>query len=334
MARQYYQMNKKKGKFRIVARWISYHGDTLGALSASGTPNWRKPFEPLLLNFPHIAPAYCYRCWFNKTPEECIKECALDLERCLRVEGEESISAFIAEPIMAGAGGAITPKKEYFKIIKEICDKYDILLIFDEIVTGFGRTGKLFAYEHFNVEPDLLVFGKGVTSGYAPLGGVLINKKVSEIFEKTESDNFINAFTYGHSPVSSSAGLEVLKILREDKLIERVNILSDYMFKRLQELDKYRIVGDIRGKGLLAGIELVKEKNSKKMFSDDEKVGYFIERYALDKGILIFGRKGANAGMISDFLVLGPIFISTEEDIDKIINVVEEGIKLAERNFL
>ncbi|MEM4311581.1 MAG: aspartate aminotransferase family protein [Nitrososphaerales archaeon] len=332
MAKQYYYL-KGKEKYRIIGRWISYHGDTLGALSASGIPNWRKPFESLLLNFPHIAPAYCYRCWFGKEPNNCALKCALDLEKWIRIEGEDSISAFIAEPIVAGAGGALTPPRDYFKIIREICDKYDILLVFDEVVTGFGRTGKTFAFEHFGVEPDLMVFGKGATSGYAPLGGVFVSKKVSEVFEEAEL-NFVNAFTYGHSPSASSAGLEVLRILREERLVERVDSMGKYLFNRLKELERYKMVGEIRGKGFFVGIELVEDKATRKIFPDDREVGKFIEKYALDKGILIFGRKGADAGLISDFLTFAPIFISTKEELDRIVDTIEEGIRLAEEKFL
>ncbi len=183
IARLYHVLNGQPKRYRFIARWISYHGSTIGGLSCSGHAPRRKNFEPLLLDFPHAEPAYCYRCPFGKEYPDCAVECAKSIERVIRNEGAETISAFIAEPVVGSTGGGLVPPPEYFKIVREICDKYGILLVADEVITGFGRTGKMFAMEHWNVKPDIVMMAKGMSSGYAPIGGVAISAEIAEAFE-------------------------------------------------------------------------------------------------------------------------------------------------------
>lgn len=180
LARKYHIDNGSPSKYKIISRWQSYHGGTMGALSWTGFTSRRKDYIPYLKDFAHIPPAYCYRCWFNKAPETCNFECANALEFTINQEGANTVSAFIAEPVVGAALCGAVPPNGYFKKIRDICEKYDILLIFDEVMTGFGRTGKYFCYEHFDIVPDILAMGKGMSGGYYPLAGVMCRAKITD----------------------------------------------------------------------------------------------------------------------------------------------------------
>lgn len=333
IARLYHTLNGEGERYRFVSRWISYHGATIGGLSCSGHAPRRRHFEPLLLNFPHAQPAYCYRCPFGKTPSDCAIECASSIEQLIRNEGPESISAFIAEPIVGSTGGALVPPEEYFKTVREICDKYGILLVMDEVLTGFGRTGAMFASDHWGVKPDIVLFAKGVSSGYAPIGGVALGPAIAEKFESGRGVEFAHGFTFGGSPVACVASLKNLEILTRERLAERSLKSGEYLKKRLAELDR-KIIGDVRGRGLLVGVELVRDRETKEMFRDDESVGAEISKEALKKGVKIFGLKGHGSGMISDFLVISPPLIIEEEQLDALVSVIDECLGQAEQKYI
>jgi taurine-pyruvate aminotransferase len=333
VARLYHTLNGEGERYRFVSRWISYHGATIGGLSCSGHAPRRRHFEPLLLDFPHALPSYCYRCPFGKTFPDCGIECASSIEQLIRNEGPESISAFIAEPIVGSTGGALVPPDEYFKIVREICDKYGILLVVDEVLTGFGRTGKMFASDHWGVKPDIVLFAKGVSSGYAPIGGVAFGPAIAEKFESDKGVEFAHGFTFAGSPVACTASLKNLEILSREKLPERSLKSGEYLQKKLVDLDR-KIIGDVRGKGLLVGVELVRDRASKEMFRDDEPVGAEISKHALKRGVKIFGLKGHDSGMISDFLVISPPLIIEEEQLDTIVNVIDQCLQDAEAKYV
>ncbi len=270
MARQYQVDRGVTAKFKVISRWTSYHGNTLGALALSGHTGRRKYHQPLIKHTPHIAPAYCYRCQFGTSPERCSLECAEDLEKTILFEGPDSVSAFIAEPVVGATAGALVPPGGYFQRIRKICDRYDVLLISDEVMTGIGRTGKNFALDHWDVVPDMIVCAKGLGSGYTPLYCVIAKEAIHDTIKKG-TGNFIHGFTYGQNPQSCAIGLAVLEYIEKNDLIDRSRLLGKYLLERLNGLLKHSIVGDVRGIGLFAGVELVSDKLTKEPFDPNSK---------------------------------------------------------------
>lgn len=221
-------------KYKIISRWRSYHGNTIGALSISGKPDLRKKYGPLLLDFPHIPPAYCYRCEFGLTCDKCDNQCAWALEKAILREGPENVAGFIMEPITGSAAPGAHPRKEYYEIVREICDKYDILLIADEVMNGFGRTGRNFGVDNFGVIPDIVCIAKGVSSGYSPLGGAVVNERVMSVFRKG-SGSFTHGHIYAGNPLSCAVGSAVLDIIKRDKLVENSERMGELLLAKLRK---------------------------------------------------------------------------------------------------
>jgi len=333
MTRQYHVETGHPSKYRVISRWTSYHGNTIAALSLSGRPQWRKNFIPLLLNFPHISPPYCYRCPFGKKYHHCGIDCAYDLERVVELEGPESISAFIAEPIIGTTAPGVTPPPEYYRIIREICDKYNILMIMDEVITGFGRTGKNFGINHWNVTPDIIVTGKGISSGYAPLAAVIVHEKVYNAFVKG-SGSFTHGYTYAENPLSCAVGLAVQEYMEKNNLVERCAQMGSLVLEKLSRLSELPIVGDVRGKGLLLGIEFVKEKEKKTPFERELQVQEKIVDRCFEKGlVLVPGVPGNVDGVLGDQIQITPPYILTEEVMDKLIDILEESIAEVQKDL-
>ena len=333
MARQYHIETGHPSKYRVISRWTSYHGNTIAALSMSGRSPWRKNFIPLLLNFPHISPPYCYRCPFGKEYPHCNIDCAYDLERVVKLEGPESISAFIAEPIIGTTAPGVTPPPEYYRIIREICDKYNMLMIMDEVITGFGRTGKNFGINHWNVTPDIIVTGKGISSGYAPLAAVIAHERIYDAFVKG-SQLFTHGYTYVEHPLSCAVGLAVQKYMEKNNLVERASRIGSLMLEKLSRLSELPIVGDVRGKGLLLGLELVKDKENKTPFERELQVQEKIVDRCFEKGlVLVPGVPGNVDGVLGDQIQITPPYILTEEVMDKLIDILEESIAEVQKDL-
>ena len=220
IARQYHLQQGNRQKFRVIARWRGYHGATLGALSATGMPALREPFSPWLLPFHHIAPCYPYRCSFAGCDSRCNYSCANELEKAILQLGPDNVAAFVCEPVVQGGIAAGVPPEEYYGIVRETCDKYGVLFIADEIITGFGRTGKPFAIEHWDVVPDMIVFGKAASAGYCPLSGVIMRGGIRDSF-RGSGDSFAHVFTYVDNPVAMRVGLTVQDILDEEQVDRR-----------------------------------------------------------------------------------------------------------------
>jgi adenosylmethionine-8-amino-7-oxononanoate aminotransferase len=258
IAHQYYLELDRVRKERIISRWLSYHGITMGALSMSGHVSRRKNFVSSLLPYPKISAPNCYRCPEKSEYPTCNISCAYRLKETIQMVGEEYISAFIAEPIVGAAGGAITPPPEYYRIIREICDEFDILFIADEVMTGFGRTGLNFGMEHWDVTPDMIVFAKGASAGYYPLAGVIISEKIYQVLRDGKKGIFAPGHTYSGTPMAGAVGVKVIEYMKRYDLIANVKRLSGYLMDQLKSLYKHPIVGDVRGKGFLLGIEFLK----------------------------------------------------------------------------
>jgi adenosylmethionine-8-amino-7-oxononanoate aminotransferase len=329
LVRQYHLLRGKPGKYRIVSRWQAYHGNTIGALSMSGRTQWFRDFRPYVLDFPHIAPCYCYRCPFDLAYPACGVRCASDLERVIRQEGSDSIAAFVAEPIVGTSASALTPPAEYFRTIREICDRHDILFIADEVITGFGRTGKPFGIEHWGVVPDLMLVGKGISSGYAPLGGVLLHDRVVQVFRETGANPFL-PFTFAGNPVSCAAGLAVCEYAERHGLFARAGAMGAELFRQLEAaLGGSPLVGEIRGRGLLAGIELVADRETRAPFPPEAAVGRRVAAAALARGaVILAGQPGLVNGAAGDHLLLAPPYIIEPGQIATVVDIL--GSALAE----
>jgi len=315
-ARQYYLERGEPERWRIVGRWPSFHGNTLATLSAGWHVARRKRNAPLLLAFPHVETPNQYRgCGHCRPSGECTLACARALERTLLEVGPETVAAFIAEPVVGAAAGGLVPPPDYFRTVREICDRYGILLIADEVITGFGRLGAWFGVQHFDVLPDILVFAKGIAAGYAPLGGFAVRRGLLEVFRQG-SGRFEHNFTYAGHPISVAVGAAVVKILRRDRLVERVARLESHLFDALQaSLKGISIVGDIRGLGFLAGIELVADRATKLPFAPKAAISGRASSYCLDEGVVVYPCAGGVDGDSGDYLLLMPPFVTAEDDL-------------------
>lgn len=326
LARQYFLLRGKPGKYRVISRWQAYHGNTIGALSMSGRTQWFRDYRPYALDFPHIAPCYCYRCPFGLAYPTCDIRCATDLERVIRQEGADSIAAFIAEPIVGTSAAALTPPVEYFRLIREICDRYDILFIVDEVITGFGRTGRPFAIEHWGVVPDMIVIGKGFSSGYSPIGGVLVHERVVQAFQAAGANPFL-PFTFAGHPVSAAAGLAVCRYAEAHGLFARAAAMGKELFQGLDTLAGSSLVGEIRGMGLLAGIELVADRRTKAPFPVEMGVGRRVAQAAFRRGlILLAGQPGLVDGVAGDHLLLAPPYVIERHEIAALVATLGESL--------
>lgn len=325
-ARQFFLEKGEPSKTKIVGRWQSYHGATFGTLSVGGHTKFRKDYDPYLMKFPHIPPPYCYRCPFDKEYPSCGVFCAHYLERVIQYEGNETVAAFISEPVSGSSLGGMTPPPEYYPIIHEICDKYGILMIVDEVITGFGRTGKNFGIDHWSVVPDIIVTAKGMSSGYSPLGAIILHEKILEMFKSSRKASFFTGYTYAGNALSCAVGLAVLNYIQSKGLIERVAEMSMYMFDKFSRLKNLPSVGDIRGLGLLLGIELVSDKKSKLPFDESKKIADAVVSKAFESGLVIRGGHGFINSIEGDLLLVAPPFSVRKEEIIEILDILEKAI--------
>jgi taurine-pyruvate aminotransferase len=325
MARLYGRVHLKKDKYKIIYRHRDYHGTTLAALSATGQEERRMGFGPLVPGFEMVPESFCYRCPFNKTYPGCDLECATVVEKTILEQGPDSVAAFIVEPITAG-GGILEPVKEYFPKVQEICRKYDVLLIMDEVVCGFGRTGKWFGHQHFDVQPDIITMAKGMASSYLPLSATVAVNEVYNAFVTDPSDKFgyfRDISTYGGCAGSCAAGFENVRIIEEENLLQRVADMGDYLLDQLRTFEDMPKVGQVRGRGLFAGIEFVEDKKTKTPV-DESFVGKVLA-YAFNEGVLL-GRMNRSVPGLNNVLTLAPAYIVTKEEIDRIVATMKKAI--------
>lgn len=313
LARQYFLESKQPSRYRVASRKQSYHGSTLGAMSVSGNVARRAPYAPLIPEWGHVAPCFCYHCPFDKTFPECNLACADDLDTFLRANDASTVAAFLFEPAVGATLGAVPAVDGYTARIAEICRKQGILLIADEVMTGMGRTGKPFASEHWDLEPDMILTGKGIASGYAPLGAVLVSPRLVEAFEKG-SATFTHGFTYQAHPVATAAGNAVFDYLEAHKLFGQVAPAGKTLRKALAALETHPHVGQIRGLGLLQGVEFVKQKETREPFPKEAGIADKIRQAALEKNVLLYPGQGCVDGSRGDHVLLAPPFIIKPEE--------------------
>lgn len=327
LARQYHLERGNAQKWKVVSRWQSYHGNTLTTLGLSGRPSWRGPYDPYLIASPHIVPPYCYRCPFERTYPSCGVACADDLERTVLQEGPETVSAFIAEPVVGTSLAGVVPVPEYYARIREICDRYDILFIADEVLTGYGRTGKAFSIDHWGVRPDILTLGKGVGSGYVPLAACIADAAVVDPL-RSGGGKFTHGFTYSGMPISCFIGQQVFDYVMEHDLFAASATNGAYLHERLRDMAATReYVGDVRGLGMLAGVELVADHESKRPFPRGQAITDRIVIDAEARGLLLReGTPDANYGRGGDQIQISPAYVITREQIDVVVDLLAESI--------
>jgi adenosylmethionine-8-amino-7-oxononanoate aminotransferase len=330
LARQFHLENGEPSRFRVISRSQSYHGSTLGAMTVSGNVARRAPYAPLLAEWGHIAPCFCYHCPFDKNFPSCRIACADDLDAFLEANDASTASAFIFEPVVGATLGAAAPPDGYVQRIAEICGRRGILLIADEIMSGMGRTGMPFAVQHWPiqgkaVEPDLILVGKGIAGGYAPLGAVLVSKRVADAFAKG-SGAFQHGFTYQAHPVSTAAGNAVLDFIEQHKLLDRIIPLALVLRTALQAYVEHPNVTEIRGRGLLLGIEFVKNKSTHEPFPRDENIAERIRQAMHEQNVLVYPAQGCADGSRGDHILLAPPFIINSEECSLIARAMESAV--------
>ncbi|MBP2641651.1 MAG: tpa [Firmicutes bacterium] len=314
-----------KDKFKIIYRDRDYHGTTLAALSATGQNERKVGYGPLLEGFVGMPHALCYRCAFGKEYPGCNIDCAQVLEDVITREGEDSVAAVILEPITAG-GGIIPPVKEYYPIIQEICRKHDVLLILDEVVNGFGRTGKMFGHQHYDVDPDMVTLGKGFANSYMPLSATVAKQYLFDQFLAQPEDltgYFRDISTYGGCTAGCSAALETIRILEAEKLVENSAAMGEYLLQGLKEFEKHPMVGQVRGRGLFVGVEMVEDKKTKTPAK--ESILAKIVGDVKAQGV-IMGRMGRSLPNMNNVLTLAPALIATKAEIDQIVGAIGKAL--------
>jgi adenosylmethionine-8-amino-7-oxononanoate aminotransferase len=322
IAIQYWQEKGKETKKKVLSRWMSYHGITLGALSMSGHPLRRTRFVSILEDYPTISPPYCYRCPYDEIYPNCKLKCAKELERAILRMGAEHIAAFIIEPIVGAAGGAITPPNGYYEEIRRICDKHEILLISDEVMTGIGRTGKMLALDHWDTIADIVTLGKGLSAGYTPIAATLVHGKIIETIQ-SGSKVIMSGHTYSGNPQSAAIALAILDYIEHNKLIKLAAENGTYLFNKLIELKtKHSIIGDVRGKGLLYGIEFINDTNGQS-FRHEIGITNLVILKAKKAGLLVYPASAGEDGRGDAILIAPPLTISKVE-IRELISLLDK----------
>ncbi len=331
LARQYWVERGKAKKYRIVSRFPSYHGNTLAALSLSARKHYQETFRPLFIENCKIPAPYCYRCPWTLEAPACRFRCARELEKTILKLGSETVSAFVTEVVGGSSTGASVPPPGYFETVRRICDTHDVLLIVDEVMSGAGRTGEWLACRHFGLVPDVVVMGKGLTSGYFPLSAVAAKKDLVDAIRKN-GHNFLHAQTFAHHAVGCAAGLATLDYLEKRGLVAGCDRAGNVLRRRFDSLLSRPHVGDIRGLGFLVGIEFVRNKKNKAPFPRAKKYAEKFLAKALANGLFLWPNVGHAGGTDGDLVMVAPPFIITDREIsllrDKIAATLADMEKL------
>jgi len=331
LIRHYFKLKGKPEKYKIIARERAYHGISMGATSATGIPMFREMGGPLAEGFVHVKAPYCYRC--VDCEPECHCECAIDsMIQKIKQEGPETIAAIIVEPIQ-GAGGVIVPPQGYLKRVREICDEYGILLVADEVITGFGRTGKWFGMEHDQVVPDFMTIAKGITSGYIPLGGVVVSDRIHKdlVSISNEFSPLPHGYTYSGHPTACAVALRNIEIMERENLVQNSYEMGHYLKAGLERvMENSPIIGNVMAKGLIASVELVEDKDSKKSFDPSKRVAAQVFGAAFKKGLITRGI----AFNGTDIIALCPPLIINKEQINQTLDILESAIQDVHKQLL
>ncbi len=327
LARAFHIARGEGDRWIVFSRWGSYHGNTLGALDLSGRKPLRRPYEGWLGRFRHVSAAYPYRAGLPGADAlGTADELAGELDRAFEAAGPGTVAAFVAEPIVGAALGAVVPPDGYWPAIAEVCRRHGVLLIADEVMTGFGRTGRWFGLDHWGVRPDLVVAAKGATSGYLPFGFVAASDEIHGAV--TRGPGFVHGFTYSHGPIAAAVAGEVLRILETENLVSASAIKGERLTGALgTRLAEHPHVGDIRGRGLLVGLELVADRTTREPFPRGARITETVVRAARDRGLLVYSGTGVANGIDGDTILLGPPFIVSDAEIELIVEVLAGAIE-------
>jgi adenosylmethionine-8-amino-7-oxononanoate aminotransferase len=327
LARQIHLANGQESRHKLIARWGSYHGLTLGALAATGRPAEREPFVPMLPQASHISPPFCLRCAYGLEYPSCDLRCALALDETIMSLGPDTVSAFLAEPVSGATLAAVVPPDGYWEFIQKICDRHGVLLILDEVMTGMGRTGRWFASEHWELTPDLMTLGKGLTGGALPLSAVGVQKRHYDAV--LEASGFVHGGTFSHHPVGAAAGSAAVSILENESLVERARDMGSELGAALRRsLEDSPHVAQVRGLGMLWGVELVRDRKTLEPFPRTEKVTERLWEHLFQEGIIVYKCIGFADGN-GDALVVAPPFTICRQEIDLLADKLGKAIEAA-----
>ncbi len=319
LSRAYFKRIGEPGRIKFISRKESYHGATFGALALGGSSlHPKSDYEPLMPGAFHAPQPYFYRCEYgSSTPEECAERCVNAIEDIIKFQGPDSVAAVIAEPV-SSPQGAIVPPPNYWPRLREVCDKYGCLLIADEVITGFGRTGKMFACEHWDITPDMMTVAKGITSGYIPMGGAILRKPIADAFIGGPKAAFRHVITFGGHPVAAAASLKNIEIMEREGMVENSARMGLYLLDGLEELkEKHPIIGDARGLGLMCGLEFVKDRQTKEQFPADADLGPRLTQGFADERVLLRG---------GDVMNIMPPLCVTAGEIEQLVATIDRVV--------
>ncbi len=314
-ARQYYRQTGHPGKYKFISRYHGYHGGTAGAMAASGTGPRKSKFEPQMAGFVKVFPPTHYRDQFSDW-DECNRFAARTVEDVIVNEDPETVAGVMVEPV-GNTGGIITPTAEYFRILRDVCDRYNVMLIFDEVITGFGKTGSMFAAQTYGVTPDVICCGKGLSSGMLPVGAMIARQDMADVFWGTAADDvhFAHGHTFAGNPLACAVGLAVIDEIVENHLDEKARTMGEYVRGRLEGLRKYGVVREVRGKGVLLGVELVKDTRTMEPFPE---LGAALKKTALANGLIL--------RIDPSWFAVAPALIATEAELDEMCGLIEKSL--------
>lgn len=327
LCRQYYYDRGEGSRHLFISRTPSYHGCTLGALALTSYAILEAPYQPMIQKYPKIPAPYCYRCAWGLTYPECGVRCAHDLDRAIREAGPKNVAAFVAEPIGGATTGALVPPEEYFGIVQDICRRHGVMLILDEVMTGFGRTGTMFGYQHWNVEADIVALSKGMAAGYSPLGAIMAREEIVD--RVLDSGGFLHGHTYAGNPMACAIGLAVLNVVLNQDLPGRAREMGPVLAKGLTDLaDKYSIIGQVRGRGLLQAIELVADRETRAPIPAELMAAQVLTDEAFDEGLIIYPRRSINS-LEGDHLLVAPPLIIERPDLAELLDRLDRALARA-----
>jgi adenosylmethionine-8-amino-7-oxononanoate aminotransferase len=326
LARQYWVEAGESSKYLVVGRWQGFHGNNIAVAGFSGITSRRRTFQPMFVESPHIPPAFCYRCPLEKTYPDCRLLCARALETTIRQVGAENIAAFIAEPVVGAALGCAPAPEGYFEVIREICDRYRVLFIADEVMTGWGRTGKMWGIDHWGVTPDIIATAKGMTAGYTPLSAIIGRDDLWAVLQANHSP-FKAGHTLNANAVSCAGAITVIHYLQEHELVENARQRGLQALDGLRTLmDRHPIVGDVRGLGMMFGFEFVKDRATKEPFDPALRVSLVFEQAALRRGLVTYPCSGTVDGILGDMMLLAPPLVMTAGEMDELLAILDGAL--------
>ncbi len=317
LARAYFKRVGEPGRIKFISRKDSYHGATAGAMALGGNHLYpRADYEPLMPGTFHVPQPNFYRCEFDsKTPEECGERSVRAVEEMIKFQGPETVAGVFAEPVSSPMG-AVVPPDNYWPLLREVCDKYGVLLIADEVITGFGRTGKMFACEHWGVTPDMMTVAKGITSGYIPMGGTITRKEIADAFIGSQRASFRHVITFGGHPVAAAAALRNIQIMEDEGMVENSARQGAYLLEGLKELqERHQMIGVVRGLGLMCGMELVRDRETKEHYPAEADLSNRLTSGFQENGLHLRG---------SDYMNVAPPLCVTSSEIDEIVSIMDK----------